>query len=72
MEKSNNLEGKAQKIIFIGKVYKEELYHFQCGDETCKKYWTVGDAPKDKTNWYCTWCGNENYIDLRKAVKAKF
>lgn len=33
----------------------EKLSHFQC--DVCKKWWTIGDAPADRTMWYCPWCG---------------
>lgn len=34
----------------------EELHHFSCA--ACNKWWTVGDAPREKLEWYCPWCGN--------------
>lgn len=37
------------------KTSEETLVHFQCS--TCTKWWTIGDAPKDKKEWYCPWCG---------------
>jgi len=37
------------------RVSREELVHFRCGK--CKKWWTVGDAPKSKKMWFCPWCG---------------
>ena len=36
----------------------EKLVHFQCSD--CNKWWTIGDAPDDKKEWYCPWCGTKN------------
>jgi hypothetical protein len=36
----------------------EQLHHFHCAD--CAKWWTVGDAPKEKIEWYCPWCGFKN------------
>jgi len=38
-----------------GKVSKESLFHFLC--ESCKQWWSVSDAPAEKTEWYCPWCG---------------
>ena len=55
------------KMALEGKVSKEDLYHFQCPSEECRKWWTVGDAPLDKRKWYCPWCGDEAIYDLRKA-----
>ncbi len=37
-----------------GTLVSEKLVHFSCGN--CKKWWTIGDAPKDKV-WHCPWCG---------------
>jgi phage FluMu protein Com len=36
----------------------EKLNHFRCKD--CNKWWSVGDAPEGKENWWCPWCGKEN------------
>lgn len=35
----------------------ERLSHFNCA--RCHKWWSVGDAPKDRTVWFCPWCGKE-------------
>jgi len=56
MKKENKQEGK---------VSVETLYHFQCGNVNCKKWWAVGDAPLKKLVWYCTWCGKEQEIDIK-------
>ncbi|MEI6022446.1 MAG: hypothetical protein WCQ32_01215 [bacterium] len=32
----------------------EKLTHFNCGH--CKKWWSIGDAPKRK-KWFCPYCG---------------
>ncbi len=39
-----------------GLISPEEIYHFRCG--ICDKWWTIGDAPKNKT-WFCPWCGKK-------------
>lgn len=39
----------------LHKFSTEILVHFQCGE--CKKWWTIGDAPIEKTEWVCPWCG---------------
>ena len=36
----------------------EKIHHFSCGK--CQKWWSVGDAPAKKKNWFCPWCGNLN------------
>jgi len=41
----------------------EQLYHFSCAK--CEKWWSVGDAPKSKTIWYCPWCGAVNEYKTR-------
>ena len=42
------------------KISVERLVHFQCSD--CTKWWTIGDAPKTKKEWYCPWCGVKNKV----------
>lgn len=45
----------------MGKEHKisiEILSHFQCSN--CTKWWSIGDAPKDREGWYCPWCGTNN------------
>lgn len=41
-----------------GKFTTEKLTHFSC--PSCKKWWTVGDAPKKKKEWHCPWCGTKS------------
>ncbi|MCX6792835.1 MAG: hypothetical protein NTY12_02320 [Candidatus Falkowbacteria bacterium] len=43
--------GNSQRTI-------EKLNHFSCS--FCSKWWTVGDAPENKVEWYCPWCGEKN------------
>src|SRR6266700_705756 len=31
------------------------LSHFKCGK--CHKWWSIGDAPATKVDWFCPWCG---------------
>lgn len=45
-----------------GKSSTELLVHFNCG--ACQKWWSVGDAPPDKENWFCPWCGTEQKIQI--------
>lgn len=33
----------------------EQLSHFWCLH--CKKWWSIGDAPRAKKEWFCPWCG---------------
>ncbi len=53
------------------KVSTETLTHFRC--ELCKKWWTIGDIPKDKDTWFCPWCGErlsksgqDDLVDLKQ------
>jgi DNA-directed RNA polymerase subunit RPC12/RpoP len=41
----------------------ENLYHFNC--DSCKKWWSIGDAPKDlqTRNWFCPYCGFSQVIE---------
>ncbi len=38
----------------------EQLSHFWCIE--CKKWWSIGDAPKTKKDWFCPWCGLKQVI----------
>lgn len=38
----------------------ERISHFRCG--SCKKWWSVGDAPQEKNDWFCTWCGERQEL----------
>jgi transcription elongation factor Elf1 len=40
----------------------ETLIHFNC--RACSKWWSVGDADRSKTEWYCPWCGLRQTFDL--------
>ncbi len=40
----------------------EKISHFSCSK--CKKWWSVGDAPKVKKKWFCPWCGKENLYKI--------
>lgn len=39
------------------KRFIEKLSHFLC--DKCNKWFSIGDAPEDKKNWFCPWCGCE-------------
>ena len=36
----------------------ERLSHFAC--DHCQRWWSIGDAPADRTEWFCPWCGKTN------------
>lgn len=40
----------------------ETLVHFNC--PACQKWWSIGDPDRDKTRWFCPWCGTRLFIDL--------
>lgn len=42
----------------------ESLSHFWC--KSCKKWWSIGDAPLDKHDWFCPWCGDINRFKKTK------
>lgn len=50
----------------------ENLSHFKC--DSCDKWWCIGDAPVDKKEWWCPWCGTANVefeepkVDPHKVV----
>jgi len=47
-------EAKSNK----GKRSVETLHHFMCS--SCNKWWSIGDAPESKKDWFCPWCGEKN------------
>ncbi len=34
---------------------EERIGHFHC--TVCNGWWSIGDPPKEKTEWFCPWCG---------------
>lgn len=38
----------------------ERLAHFLC--DSCGKWFTIGDPPSGRTDWYCPWCGTHQEI----------
>lgn len=46
----------------------ERLNHFRCG--SCRKWWSIGDAPKGKRSWFCPWCGLRQSFVNRKPRKG--
>lgn len=48
----------------------ERLHHFRCG--ACNKWWSIGDAEKQKKEWFCPWCGVLQKVKANpKASKIK-
>ena len=45
-----------------GETALERLVHFHCA--TCHKWWSIGDAPREKTHWFCPWCGEEQIFEI--------
>ena len=45
------------------KLSEERLHHFSCG--SCEKWWTIGDAPANKNEWFCPWCGTKQDFLLK-------
>jgi DNA-directed RNA polymerase subunit RPC12/RpoP len=46
-----------------GTVSNETISHFSCGE--CKKWWTIGDADKSKSYWFCPWCGTKQDVEQK-------
>lgn len=40
----------------------EKLNRFRCIE--CNKWWSVGDAPIEKTEWFCPWCGKNGKYQI--------
>lgn len=59
MKKDSSSKKIPDKVAFPkikpGQRSHEDLSHFWC--KLCNKWWSIGDAPVDKTDWYCPWCG---------------
>lgn len=49
-----------------GKASIERLVHFNCA--ACLKWWSVGDAPTHKTDWFCPWCGQPQQIVIEQSA----
>lgn len=48
-------KNQSKKTEIKGQKSLEQLNHFRCG--ACKKWWSIGDCPKNKKDWFCPWCG---------------
>lgn len=44
-----------------GRSSVEQLKQFNCGG--CKKWFSIGDPPADRTRWTCPWCGLQQEFD---------
>ncbi len=44
----------------------EKLTHCSCA--ACKKWWTIGDAARNKQEWFCPWCGMQQPEQKKKLV----
>ena len=44
--------------------FVETLHHFTC--PSCNGWWSVAMEETDRTEWYCTWCGEKT--DYHKAI----
>lgn len=49
----------------------EALAHFQCGNEGCGKWWSIGDAP-ERDCWFCPWCGERQEVVRENRVRGWF
>lgn len=45
-----------------GKFFNEFIRHFTCG--ACGKWFAIGDAPEDRNEWSCPWCGKEQVFKM--------
>lgn len=44
-----------------GKYTVEQLVHYQC--EICNKWWSIGDAPIKRKEWFCPWCSHKQTVE---------
>jgi len=42
----------------VALVSVERFTNFLCW--SCDKWWSISDAPPDKTDWFCPWCGHQH------------
>jgi ribosomal protein S27AE len=47
-----------------GKYFNEQIRHFSCGK--CQKWWSIGDAPEKRNEWFCPWCGENQVLSKDK------
>jgi len=57
-----------EKRMIKGNKNVEQLSHFHCGE--CRKWWSIGDAPKGKHRWFCPWCGKEQTFTTPKHKRS--
>lgn len=50
-----------------GKYSVERLVHFQC--ESCRKWWSIGDADPEKRDWFCPWCGKRQGVKPASGIR---
>jgi len=48
------------------KVSIELLSHFSC--RICNKWWSISDAPKEKKEWFCPWCGEKQVFVYKNEI----
>ena len=41
--------------------FNEFIRHFTCGE--CEKWFAIGDAPEDRNEWSCPWCGKKQLFE---------
>lgn len=56
MSEERVINGKM--TVLPGSRSLEVLSHFWC--RHCEKWWSIGDAPLEKKDWFCPWCGRSN------------
>jgi hypothetical protein len=62
VSKKRVINGKS--ILNPGGRSIESLSHFWC--KSCKKWWSIGDAPLKREEWFCPWCGEKNKFKIIK------
>lgn len=50
----------------LGNKSVESLAHFEC--PTCRGWFSIGDAPENRSEWACPWCYTVNGYDIAKRT----
>ena len=45
--------------------FNEFIRHFTCGK--CGMWFAIGDAPEDRDDWYCPWCGKSQNFKIDES-----
>ncbi len=48
----------------------ETIRHFTC--DHCSHWWSISDAPENRIDWYCPWCGvSKVHTEIEKKKEVE-